>query len=82
VNLSACRARLQSNEKLRLVYEECELSHAARAFLKVAESMAQKTKSRYLYSRAVSIVFATLNLARTISRKAETRSFGTPRGCG
>jgi len=41
---------LQIERKLRLVYRKnASLSHAARAFLKVAESMASETKGRYLY---------------------------------
>jgi DNA-binding transcriptional LysR family regulator len=41
---------LQMERKLRLVYRKnASLSHAARAFLKVAESMASETKGRYLY---------------------------------
>jgi DNA-binding transcriptional LysR family regulator len=41
---------LRIERKLRLVYRKsASLSHAARAFLKVAESMAEKNKGRYLY---------------------------------
>jgi DNA-binding transcriptional LysR family regulator len=41
---------LRIERKLRLVYRKsASLSHAARAFLKVAESMAERHKGRYLY---------------------------------
>jgi len=41
---------LQIERKLRLVYRKnASLSHAATAFLKVAESMASETNGRYLY---------------------------------
>src|SRR5262245_1319812 len=41
---------LQMERKLRLVYRKnANLSHAARAFLKVAESMASGDKGRYLF---------------------------------
>jgi DNA-binding transcriptional LysR family regulator len=41
---------LQIERKLRLVYRKnASLSHATRAFLKVAESMASETNGRYLY---------------------------------
>ncbi len=41
---------LRIERKLRLVYRKsASLSHAARAFLKVAESMAEKHKGHYLY---------------------------------
>ena len=41
---------LQIERKLRLVYRKnASLSHASRAFLKVAESMASETNGRYVY---------------------------------
>jgi DNA-binding transcriptional LysR family regulator len=41
---------LHIERKLRLVYRKnASLSHAARAFLTVAESMASEQKGRYLY---------------------------------
>jgi DNA-binding transcriptional LysR family regulator len=41
---------LRIERKLRLVYRKsASLSHAARAFLKVAESMAERHKGHYLY---------------------------------
>ncbi|HXG92311.1 MAG TPA: LysR family transcriptional regulator [Blastocatellia bacterium] len=43
---------LRIERKLRLVYRKnASLSHAARAFLKVAESMARERKGRYSYQR-------------------------------
>jgi len=41
---------LHIERKLRLVYRKnASLSHAAAAFLKVAEAMASRQKGRYLY---------------------------------
>ncbi len=41
---------LKLERKLRLVYRKGgQLSHAARAFLQVAESIAEKSKGRYLF---------------------------------
>jgi DNA-binding transcriptional LysR family regulator len=41
---------LQMERKLRLVYRKnASLSHASRAFLRVAESMAAETGGRYMY---------------------------------
>jgi DNA-binding transcriptional LysR family regulator len=41
---------LHIERKLRLVYRKnASLSHAARAFLKVAEAMVSRQKGRYLY---------------------------------
>jgi DNA-binding transcriptional LysR family regulator len=43
---------LQLKRKLRLVYRrEANLSHAARAFLKVAEAIAHEQKGRYRFQR-------------------------------
>jgi DNA-binding transcriptional LysR family regulator len=43
---------LQLHRKLRLVYrKEASLSHAARAFLKVAEAAAQERQGRYRFQR-------------------------------
>ena len=43
---------LQIKRKLRLVYRKgANLSHAGRAFLKVAESVALERKSRYRFQR-------------------------------
>jgi len=44
------KVAVRIERKLRLVYrKKASLSHAARAFLKVAEQMAQERKGRYLY---------------------------------
>jgi hypothetical protein len=41
---------LHIERKLRLIYRKnASLSHAARAFLKVAEAMVSRQKGRYLY---------------------------------
>jgi len=43
---------LQLKRKLRLIYrKDANLSHAARAFLKVAEAVALERKGRYRYQR-------------------------------
>ena len=43
---------LQLKRKLRLIYrKQSSISHAARAFLKVAESVALKRKGRYRFQR-------------------------------
>jgi hypothetical protein len=43
---------LQLKRKLRLIYrKDANLSHAARAFLKVAEAMALERKGRYRFQR-------------------------------
>ncbi len=43
---------LQLKRKLRLIYrKDANLSHTARAFLKVAEAVAQKHKGRYRFHR-------------------------------
>ena len=43
---------LKLQRRLRIVYRKgASLSHAARAFLKVSETMAQKQDGQYLYQR-------------------------------
>jgi DNA-binding transcriptional LysR family regulator len=43
---------LHLDRKLRLIYrKEASLSHAARAFLKVAEAVAEQRKGRYRFQR-------------------------------
>jgi DNA-binding transcriptional LysR family regulator len=43
---------LQIKRKLRLIYrKDANLSHAARAFLKVAEAVAHEHKGRYRFQR-------------------------------
>jgi hypothetical protein len=43
---------LKLERKLRIVYRKGgQLSHAARAFLQVAESISAKLKGRYLFER-------------------------------
>jgi len=43
---------LQLKRKLRLIYrKDANLSHAARAFLKVAETIARQQKGRYRFQR-------------------------------
>jgi DNA-binding transcriptional LysR family regulator len=43
---------LQITRKLRLIYrKDANLSHAARAFLKVAEAAAREHKGRYRFQR-------------------------------
>jgi DNA-binding transcriptional LysR family regulator len=45
-------SELQLKRKLRLIYrKDANLSHAARAFLKVAENLAGERKGRYRFQR-------------------------------